>query len=176
MPENLIVVYAARTLQDAHLLRNLLADAGIHAVVSNDLLQGGSGSTSGMAGLSRVLSATEDAPRAREIALEFDRRVAPAAAKTPPARRSCRRRHPPPWPKCPQCGAAADDAVPGLRRPPAAEFPAADADPSGVLRRMCSTCDEPFVPEYPRRCEWCGHEFADGYDVGPDERRATNRR
>ena len=32
---------------------------------------------------------------------------------------------------------------------------------------MCSTCDEPFVPEFPRRCEWCGHEFADGYDVEP---------
>ena len=26
-------------------------------------------------------------------------------------------------------------------------------------------CDEPFVPAYPRRCEWCGHTFADGYEV-----------
>lgn len=30
---------------------------------------------------------------------------------------------------------------------------------------MCPTCDEPFVPEYPRRCVWCGHEFEDGYEV-----------
>ena len=30
---------------------------------------------------------------------------------------------------------------------------------------VCTTCDEPFVPEYPRRCEWCGHQFEDGYDV-----------
>ena len=29
---------------------------------------------------------------------------------------------------------------------------------------MCPTCDEPFVPEYPRLCEWCGHEFEDGFD------------
>ena len=30
---------------------------------------------------------------------------------------------------------------------------------------MCPSCDEPFVPEFPRRCEWCGHEFSDGYDL-----------
>ena len=29
---------------------------------------------------------------------------------------------------------------------------------------MCPTCDEPLVPEYPRVCEWCGHEFADGFE------------
>jgi hypothetical protein len=33
------------------------------------------------------------------------------------------------------------------------------------LALMCPTCDEPFVAEFPRRCEWCGHEFADGYEV-----------
>ncbi len=30
---------------------------------------------------------------------------------------------------------------------------------------MCTVCDEPFVPSYPRRCQWCGHEFDDGYVV-----------
>ena len=35
---------------------------------------------------------------------------------------------------------------------------------------MCSTCDEPFVPEYPRQCEWCGHQFAAGYEVEPPAR------
>ena len=30
---------------------------------------------------------------------------------------------------------------------------------------MCPTCDEPFTPEHPELCEWCGHEFADGYEV-----------
>ncbi|NUQ60939.1 MAG: hypothetical protein HUU20_00515 [Pirellulales bacterium] len=39
---------------------------------------------------------------------------------------------------------------------------------------ICSTCDEPFVPEHPNRCEWCGHRFPDGYVVdvgegGPEE-------
>ena len=27
---------------------------------------------------------------------------------------------------------------------------------------LCPTCDEPFRPEFPARCEWCGHRFADG--------------
>lgn len=28
----------------------------------------------------------------------------------------------------------------------------------------CTTCDEPFIPRYLRRCEWCGHTFADGIE------------
>lgn len=27
---------------------------------------------------------------------------------------------------------------------------------------ICPTCDEPFQPEYLRRCEWCGHDFGTG--------------
>ncbi len=30
---------------------------------------------------------------------------------------------------------------------------------------ICPTCDEPFVPAHPNRCEWCGHRFPDGYTV-----------
>ena len=30
---------------------------------------------------------------------------------------------------------------------------------------ICPTCDEPFAPEYPRLCEWCGHQFDDGFEV-----------
>ena len=43
-----------------------------------------------------------------------------------------------------------------------------EPQPPGVPpQRMliCTMCDEPFVPAYPRRCEWCGHTFADGYEV-----------
>ena len=32
---------------------------------------------------------------------------------------------------------------------------------------LCPTCDDPFVPEYARRCGACGHEFADGYEPAP---------
>jgi hypothetical protein len=168
MKQDLVVIYAARTLQDAHLLRNLLSDAGIQAVVTNDLLQGGSGvDIVGWPSLSRVAVGAADAPRAREMALEFDRRAVAAAEdggevlgdEGPPAEA-------PPWPKCPQCGAPRTTRCP-VCGTTGSRFPAADADPSGVPRRLCSTCDEPFEPEYPRQCEWCGHEFSDGYDVGP---------
>lgn len=36
-----------------------------------------------------------------------------------------------------------------------------DAEPSLLI---CPICDEPFEPTYLRRCEWCGHEFADGIE------------
>jgi hypothetical protein len=34
---------------------------------------------------------------------------------------------------------------------------------------ICPTCDEPFAPQYARLCEWCGHQFPDGYDVESEE-------
>jgi hypothetical protein len=43
---------------------------------------------------------------------------------------------------------------------------------------ICPTCDEPFVPEHPSRCEWCGHHFPDGYavDVVESESEQLNSR
>jgi len=29
---------------------------------------------------------------------------------------------------------------------------------------LCPTCDEPFTPQFARRCNGCGHEFPDGFD------------
>ena len=34
-----------------------------------------------------------------------------------------------------------------------------------VRMLMCSTCDEPFEPSYARLCEWCGHDFGEGYEI-----------
>ena len=63
------------------------------------------------------------------------------------------------------------------RQTTGSRFAAADGDASGVFRLLCPTCDEPLIPEYRRRCELCGHEFADGYngdaldDEGPSNPR-----
>lgn len=38
-----------------------------------------------------------------------------------------------------------------------------DHDRPFVLR--CTMCDEPFLPEFPNRCSWCGEMFEDGYEV-----------
>ena len=32
---------------------------------------------------------------------------------------------------------------------------------------LCTICDEPFEPEFPARCEWCGYRFADGWEPLP---------
>jgi putative signal transducing protein len=62
------------------------------------------------------------------------------------------------------CGQDPQTTAPQSVEAEAAEPPGAETIPPR-LALMCPTCDEPFVPEFPRRCEWCGHEFADGYDV-----------
>lgn len=72
------------------------------------------------------------------------------------------------WPRCPGCGARrltrcpfCDTAGTAFREP----------DPGTLGRHsclvICPTCDEPFPPEYARRCEWCGRGFADGFE--PEE-------
>lgn len=38
---------------------------------------------------------------------------------------------------------------------------------------ICPTCDEPFHPQYLRRCEWCGHDFPDGLDFLPNKERKS---
>jgi hypothetical protein len=199
------VVYAARTVQDAFLLRNLLAEGGIEAVVVNDVLAGGAGvDVVGWPTLARVVVAEANAERARHIALVFDRKTAAA----PRGRTTGRPDEPSAgtalddWPKCPECDAPRSTRCPicgtaGHEFPPADNdfldllgpgaaaaaasscscgsggcgthsLPADDAaaDPSRPML-VCPTCDEPFVPEYLRRCEWCGHEFPDGTEIPP---------
>ena len=115
MADKTTVIYAGRTMQDAHLLRNLLADEGIQALVINDLLQGGSGvDIVGWPTAARVVVAEHDAPRARAIAVEFDRRAAAAAHENAEAEENQTaadaaaepvREPAADWPVCPQCGA-----------------------------------------------------------------------
>ncbi len=62
------------------------------------------------------------------------------------------------------CGSHPHGADPQSVEAEASEPPPPEAcQPQLVL--MCHTCDDPFVPEFPQRCEWCGHEFAEGYEV-----------
>jgi hypothetical protein len=46
----------------------------------------------------------------------------------------------------------------------AADDPPAETPVPDML--MCPTCDEPFVPNHPRRCQWCGETFDDGWEEG----------
>jgi hypothetical protein len=237
MSKQQTVIYHARTPQEAHLLRNLLAEEQIEAVVLGAALEDGLGGDAlGWAALAQVAVAQDDAQRARQIALEFDKKAASGSdrrlAASGPEQEGPLPEAPAmvsqSWPRCPECGAprstrcpicgtagsnfqpadagftwmaeladAARDAPSGSCGPggctPAAEqaeVPEAEESeaeqsegeqseaeaPAKLL--MCPTCDEPFAPEYPRLCEWCGHEFPDGFEVplpeGPVEQ--VNRR
>ena len=60
---------------------------------------------------------------------------------------------------CSSCNSTADSTADGL-----------EVDPQGEpapLVLVCGVCDEPFLPQHPRKCVRCGHAFADGYDVEP---------
>jgi hypothetical protein len=214
--DDLVEIYRAGSVQQAHLLKNLLADRDIDAVVGNTVLEGGAGvDVVGWNTLARVSVAESDAELARRIAMEFERTVSDNPELADEIDETVATDEEDDWPRCPGCG------EPRLTRCPicettGTEFPVADprfvagtvveddaeptstcgcgsggcsshghgethspgegetdapaeAEPEEPPRTLvCTTCDEPFEPQYPRRCAWCGHEFDDGYDV-PDE-------
>jgi hypothetical protein len=96
-----------------------------------------------------------------------------------------------PWPACPSCRRRRHTSCP-VCETAGTEFPRAflpeedlqdeadedsDKGPSDDRRAMaggarkllviCPTCDEPFEPRFPARCEWCGYRFADGWEFPP---------
>jgi predicted RNA-binding Zn-ribbon protein involved in translation (DUF1610 family) len=215
MPQEFPTIYRAKNLQEAHLLRNSLEEQGIRAMVTDGVLQGGSGvDIVGWPTLARVMVAEEDAAHAREIALGFDRDVSRKRSEGAQFQEqtSLGTEVLEAWPCCPECGArrltrckicgtSGSDFPPadpnsgdllGLPTPPAGasgcscgpggcgshgaaaekesgaaeanadSSPAAETSSSPLL--ICPTCDEPFHPQYLRRCEWCGHEFPDGVE------------
>jgi len=234
MEDHPTVIYVAGSVQEAYLLKNLLAEQGIRATVTNEMLDKGSGvDYVGWSTLARVVVDSKDAAAAREIALEHDRRGAEMAQSEvlDDERTVEGKLLPEAWPRCPGCGApritrcpicqttgidfpeaddqyvwgmgldepdsakggtscatcggcggraaAADVARPEEMQP--ADSEAAETAAAGEAveedtapRRLvltCPTCDEPFLPEFPRRCTWCNHQFDDGYEpddiVGP---------
>lgn len=216
------VVYAAKNVQQAFLLKNTLEEAGIRAVVTNATLESGSGvDYVGWNTLARVAVDETDYETAREIALDYDR------SGTEIALRHEREEsyvleddegyvlHE--WPRCPQCGAERITRCP-VCKTTGSDFPEADSEfvwgmglaeigddekghepgrcqcgpqgscstqqPAAVSEKevsekevpelddqaerlvlMCPTCDEPFMPEFPRQCAMCDHRFDDGYEV-----------
>ena len=170
---------------------------GIRAIVTNADLEGGAGvDVLGWATLARVAVNEENAITAREIALEFDRSISSYAeaggevvasgepagtAARPPETRVHVETLPESWPRCPQCGA------PRITKCPAcgtsgSGFPPADPtgdessdEPAAPRLLLCIECDEPFTPEYAHDCEWCSHEFADGFRPRPRTSASTSR-
>jgi hypothetical protein len=119
MPQEFPTIYRAKNLQEAQLLCNLLDDQGIRATVTNSILENGAGSeVMGWATSTRVMVAKEDAARAREFAMQFDRdasgrgsvgqvsNLSPdAGVDGPQVARDRLETYPTDaWPCCPECG------------------------------------------------------------------------
>jgi hypothetical protein len=192
MADDLKVIYAARTMQEAYLLKDHLEENGIRAMVTNAGLEGGSGvDILGWPTLARVAVNEEDAAAARQIALQFDRRFADRTKaggdesddwEKSAAEQARQTRDAPPlgaqggtWPRCPQCNALRITKCPacgtsGTGFPQADPLEAGQGDQSApALLVLCMQCDEPFTPEFAGRCEWCGHEFPDGFAPPVDD-------
>lgn len=97
-------LYSAANLPEAHLLRQLLAHAGIEAHVFNENAQSGMGEIPFTHAWPEVwLAQADDAVRAREIVKDFER---PCPPRTDVFCASCRERNPGNFELCWSCGAA----------------------------------------------------------------------
>ncbi|MBN2291542.1 MAG: DUF2007 domain-containing protein [Pirellulales bacterium] len=213
------VVYAAKNVQQAYLLKNTLEEAGIRAVVTNATLASGSGvDYVGWNTLARVAVDEPDYDIARQIALDYDRsgvEIALRHEQEEPYELGDDEGHVlHEWPRCPQCGAkritrcpvckttgtdfpesdsefiwgmglaevggdekghgadrcqcgsdgSCSTQQPSARSEEESPEPPLDDQPERIVL-MCPTCDEPFLPEFPRDCPMCDHRFDDGYEV-----------
>ncbi|MEX2318067.1 MAG: DUF2007 domain-containing protein [Pirellulales bacterium] len=85
--DSLRVVYLAANLQQAHLLAGALEQQGMATQVTNEALQGIVGALpAGFPTAPRLLVDEKDAARAREIALEFERKLRPSKTEACAAR------------------------------------------------------------------------------------------
>ena len=170
MSDKQVTIYHARTAQDAQVLKNVLAEAGIRALVTNEVLADGAGTDIlGWPSLAQV-----GGRRRRRVGGSTHRRGVRSAREPRRSRiagRACNRRaggvrmaH-----LSPVQGAANDIVyrvrhlghpfpTPGDRMPEEM----AEAESASAMTCICPTCDEPFVPRFLSVCEWCGHQFEDG--------------
>ena len=167
--DTLKVIYRARNGPEAHLLRNALEGAGIKAVVTNAVLEGGSGvDIVGWPTLPSVLVAAEDAQAARRMALAFERSLFDGEdTQAEEAEKPEEPGVPSWWPRCPGCGAprlvqcrSCGTAGTGFRLADQTESEPSPQPAGGLV--ICPTCDEAMAAAYLQECEWCGHRFADG--------------
>jgi hypothetical protein len=159
-------------VEDAHLLKNILADNGIEAHVVNEDLTSGLGPGMGWIAAAGVAVSEKDAAVARQIASDFDRQeaadmpaeAAPATVTAPDGIA---------WPVCPQCGARRTAVCPacqteGTEFSPADVSPDAEPDEASPPMLICPECEEPFVPGYVQRCPQCGYQIEPEQDVAPE--------
>lgn len=190
----LACVYIAETLAEAQAARRQLAGYGIDASIEASSGDGPSHRSHRSPGL-RVMVPPEDFEFSREVVEEFEAKQRPGRRRSVTADPSdlddfdgddpsstfdaddhvAETGVAIDWPRCPRCRRPRLAICPacqtaGSRFPLAGDHSGSSAwlgtaGPLGRPLLVCSTCDHPFMPEFYRRCEGCGHEFPDGIDA-----------
>jgi hypothetical protein len=183
MTDRHVVVFSSAETQTASRLCDHLAQVGIEAQVIN-AQSSGNAEPSAVGSQTQVLVAESDQLVAQQIALEFmnphmhhgcaivDVLVDDRDQQTIDA-----------WPLCPECGRKRHTMCP-ICETAGCDFRLADSlpdalsdeeneeedlagtddpgDPLGRRPLLCPVCDEPFLPNYLRECEWCNYDFGYG--------------
>ncbi len=180
------VIYVAASRGQAYTLKNLLAEHGIAAHVSNDFASGDLyvGDSNSHRNAPCVVVPERDAERASQILEDAALAIEQGLPSPELAQLEAEAGEDGEWPACPHCGRGRLTSCPvcetaGTHFAQAfmPDFGLLDEEPAGegenALMVLCPTCDEPFEPQFPARCEWCGHRFRDGYEPPPGELQAV---
>ena len=158
------------------IVKQMLDDAGIKALVENLSLQGAVGELpAGEATSPRVRVDADDADKARKIVQAFEHHQRLARERVTYAD-PIDHEDWTAWPTCPDCGRRRQTVCP-ICETAGTTLPLADPNHEGVAPALgptkdqpeehlplliCTTCDEPFRPRFYKICQWCRHEFDDG--------------
>ena len=164
------VVYSAANRAQAYLLMDWLREQGIEAQVVNDSLEVAGGDLPlGWTSAPKVVVPESQAEKARPLLEKYESRPRPAAEAPEPPEQSKSA-----WPACPRCNARRPTLCPhcGASGTDFEQAWLGQASDEGFMV-VCSTCDEPFLPDFYRTCHRCQHDFGDGISPPRIEARKT---
>ncbi len=181
--DRLVPLCEAGSSVEAELLRNQLAEEGIRSapVVATGQMDHIDGQNHAR-GAVRIVVAQRHAERGRQIVEQFQSRGDLDGRLPVLSQAELEENVVLPWPTCPQCSHRRLTICP-VCKTSGSDFPQADgnywaaisgdADAPPRLAAICTGCDEPWLPEFLRRCEWCGHDFGEGIDMETPPRPAS---
>jgi hypothetical protein len=183
-----ILIYATQDAQQALDLKDHLCGVGVEAWVLGHPKNAEAAKSNPFARDAKVVVSERDVAIARKIAEDFlGAKPAVASRSVVDVQLDLRDRATiEAWPTCPKCHERRQAICP-ICETAGSDFPLADeisdhdderettitsavvedVDPLGRKPLLCPMCDEPFVPEYLRQCEWCGHDFGHGAELPP---------
>jgi hypothetical protein len=191
MDDKLEVIFSGADVHQALLVKNLLEQHDIGAYLDDEIPDGLVANTrqllGGLAGVdvpaARVSVHAADVEAARQILRQAEASQKHGLSSPELAALESESDHDRiAWPKCPRCQRRRHTACP-ICETAGTDFVQAflpdDQQIIKVIRRsdesdtedeghnlflLCPTCDEPFVPRFLARCEWCGHRFNESWE------------